>query len=371
SHEIRTPLTSIIGFSETLDNPDATDSERYVATRTIIRNSHHLQQMINDVLDISKIEAGELKANLENTSIFDILGDIESLFSANAKEKNLDFTVNYEYPIPLEVHTDPLRVRQVLINLCGNALKFTKNGGISIDCRYQKPNIVVSITDNGIGMNQDQIKKVFNLFTQADSTTTRQFGGTGLGLPLSRKIAHLLNGEVNVESIEGKGSRFEFHFYAGDQADNNMTNSKISVRKNPLNSSHQRRLTLCGKILVVDDARDNQILITSILKRAGLTSYCVDNGQLALDALKNESYDLIIMDKQMPVLDGISATKIIRKSGNNIPIIALTADAFEEDRQESIDAGCNAYVTKPINRNLLLTTIEKLLNKDDKLSRSA
>lgn len=371
SHEIRTPLTSIIGFSETLDNPDSSESERYIATRTIIRNSHHLQQMINDILDISKIEAGELQANLEDTSVFDILTEIESLFLANAQERNLDFTINYEYPIPVVVHTDPLRVRQVLINLCGNALKFTKEGGISIHCRYQKPNIVISITDSGIGMNKEQIKKVFNLFTQADSTTTRQFGGTGLGLPLSRKIANLLDGEVNAESIEGKGSRFQFHFFAGEQAGNKMTNSAISVKKNLLNSPHQNRLTLHGKILVVDDARDNQILITSILKRAGLTSNCVDNGQLALDALKTEPYDLIIMDKQMPVLDGISATKIIRTSGNNIPIIALTADAFEEDRQTSIDAGCNAYVTKPINRNLLLTTIEKLLKKDDKLSRSA
>ena len=371
SHEIRTPLTSIIGFSETLDNPDATESERHIATRTIIRNSHHLQQMINDILDISKIEAGELKANLEDTSIFDILADIESLFYASAQERNLDFTVNYEYPIPLVVYTDPLRVRQVLINLCGNALKFTKEGGISIDCRYQKPNIIIGINDSGIGINKEQIKRIFNLFTQANSTTTRQFGGTGLGLPLSRKIAKILNGEIDVESMKGKGSRFEFHFFAGEQAHENMTNSAITETNSPISSSHPVQQALYGKVLVVDDARDNQILISSILKRVGLTPYCVDNGQLAIAELKSRSYDLVIMDKQMPVLDGISATKKIRQSGNTVPIIALTADAFEEDRQICEDAGCDAYITKPINRNILITTIEELLKKDDKLSRSA
>ncbi|QDV50025.1 PAS domain-containing hybrid sensor histidine kinase/response regulator [Gimesia fumaroli] len=371
SHEIRTPMTAILGFTDVLlgsvVKPEDIDS-----VKTIKRNGESLIGLINDILDLSKIEAGKLDVEHINCSASQVVADVASLMRVRSTSKGLDLKVRFDGPIPETICSDPTRLRQVLINLVGNAIKFTETGAIEIVVRLlngaeDEPQLQFDVIDSGIGIPKEKIEKLFSSFTQADGSTTRQFGGTGLGLTISKRLVELLGGTVSVSSQVGEGSTFSVTTATGPLDGIKMVQcSAESVLKegdtqesavvHSVSSLHGCR------ILFAEDGPDNQRLISFVLKKAGAEVTVVDNGQIAVDAARNaledgHPFDVILMDMQMPVLDGYAATRRLRNMGYSRPIIALTAHAMSTDQQKCLDAGCDDYATKPINRKKLIRKI--------------
>ncbi len=372
SHEIRTPLTAILGFSETLAE-NTSDPASAQAVETILRNGHHLLGIINDVLDISKIEAGKLAVNLTNHSPSDVVEEVIELMQVKADAAGIRLQREYDGAIPTVIRTDPARLRQILINLVGNAIKFTRNGYVRLVTRFvnnANPAIEFDVIDTGIGMTGEHIAALFQPFVQADSSTTRRFGGTGLGLTISRRLSQMLGGDVTlIESREGVGSCFRAVVDAGDidHVEMVVPQPKVvdaaPVPSSDTSQSASAPLEGCD-ILLAEDGVDNQRLISHILRKAGANVVVVDNGRLALDdALSRKDshspFDVILMDMQMPVMDGYEATATLRRRGYDRPIVALTAHAMDGDRQKCIDAGCNGYTTKPVDRKKLIEVIVK------------
>jgi signal transduction histidine kinase/FixJ family two-component response regulator len=368
SHEIRTPLTAIIGFAEASLDKDQSMVDRVSATKTIIRSSKHLLDIINDILDLSKTEANKLELAQMPFSLFELLQDIQVLMGERANEKQLPFTVNYELPLPKQVVGDELRLKQILINLCGNAIKFTETGRVGITVWYDATNnqLGFDVIDTGIGLTKTQCVNIFEPFTQADSSTTRKYGGTGLGLSLSRQLVHLLGGEISVESVEGVGSRFTLTADAGLVNRDEFVHriEDIPVVQKPLDSpSENARLT--GRILLAEDNSDNQRLISMFLNKMGATVTVVENGKIAVDTAMNNDFELIFMDMQMPVMGGLEATRYLRQQGYGKPIVALTANAMKHDCDNCIEAGCDDFLTKPVNRDQLYAITAKYLPHDE------
>jgi len=356
SHEIRTPLTAIIGFSETLLEADQSVEDNQHAVNTILRSGHHLQQIVDDILDLSKIEAGELEVEHIPVSPIEIIDVVDSIAGTKARKKGLGFNIEYQFPFPKKILSDPTRLRQILINLTGNAVKFTKIGAITIRLSYNKSshNLRIIVEDTGIGMNKEEIVRAFKPFNQADNSTTRKFGGTGLGLTISRQLAEKLGGSLTCHSIKGKGSHFELILAVGDIDEENML-YEIKT-KQPLHYEEPEIAepisveALKGSVLVVDDTYENQELITIYLHRLGITDISIaDNGAIAVDMCNKRNFDLIFMDMQMPIMDGIEATQKIRSIGVETPIIALTANVMKENRDLCRQAGFNEFCSKPIN----------------------
>jgi signal transduction histidine kinase/DNA-binding response OmpR family regulator len=372
SHEIRTPLTAIIGFGETLLDSSIEETERVNSVKTIIRNGSHLQQIINDILDISKIEADKLVIETVTTDLFTILDDLDALAGMQARNKGLEFTIEQEFPIPHEFKTDPVRLKQILINLCSNAIKFTQQGYIHIKVSADMINnlLFFDIQDSGIGMNEEQQRKVFEAFTQADSSTTRKYGGTGLGLPLSKRLAEMLGGGITVHSKPNEGSQFRLTIRFPELMDHEVAHEppQRAVEQLPEKTVSTQ---VSGRILLAEDTEDNQKLISLYTRKLGAEIVIVDNGQSAVEKALSESFDLVIMDKQMPVMDGITAVKQLREAGFAKPIIALTADALKEDREVCLQAGCNEYMTKPIDRDLFMQRVSHYLSQQDVASASS
>ncbi|MDH5653470.1 MAG: ATP-binding protein [Gammaproteobacteria bacterium] len=364
SHEIRTPLTAIVGFSETLLDSDQSMSDRVESIQTIIRNGRHLQTLINDILDLSKIEAGKLELECMDIPLFGLLTDVHTLTRLQAEEKALYCKLDYHFPLPETIHTDPLRLKQVLINLCGNAVKFTWSGGIRIDVQYRQDSnrLVIRVIDTGVGMTPEQQKKIFNSFTQADSSVSRQFGGTGLGLHLSGILAEKLGGEIHVDSTPDVGSCFILTMDAGTQAAASLTNKEPAERS--LETTQMSKLE--GHILLAEDNIDNQRLIKMILQNLGLTCDIANNGYEAIHYAMYNSYDIILMDMQMPEMSGLEATQRLRESGYNGIITALTANATVEDREKCLAAGYNEFLTKPIDRKKFHAYFQNHLRASDK-----
>jgi len=366
SHEIRTPLTSIIGFAETIMDNDASPSDRQMAVQTIIRNGHHLLHIINDILDLSKIEADRLDINITQLSIFDLVADLEALLTMQARQKGLVCGINYRFPLPEKIHTDPLRLKQILINLCNNAIKFTEHGSVYLEIGFdqQQGNLCLDVIDTGIGMSPEQLEKIFEPFTQADSSTTREFGGTGLGLSLSLQLANMLGGSITVDSKPGRGSKFTITISTGDMSTINMLetlpaySAGYTSQACSVENTHPR---LSGTVLLAEDMLDNQRLISIYLRRAGLEVKLVDTGLAALNAGLGNEYDLILMDMQMPVMDGLTATKRLRNLGYSGPIVALTANASMQDRNVCLAAGCDDFVTKPITQDLFYQVLQQYM----------
>ena len=368
SHEIRTPMTAILGYTDILEdehNPDFSTQDRIDAINTIRKNGEHLLAIINDILDISKIEAGKMTVELIEIQPLDIIQQVESLMGARARGKGLDLNIEFKSDIPKTITSDPTRLRQVLLNLLGNAIKFTEDGSITIRLSLTNddhPMLCIELIDTGIGMTQDQCNTIFDAFTQADGSTTRKFGGSGLGLNISVSLATMLGGHITVQSELGKGSCFRLTIDPGNldgvpligqdryrisHDDSTPVESK-TIDTKPLNQT---------KILLVEDGPDNQRLISHHLRKAGATVDIAENGRIGVDAVLDPStpdYQLIIMDMQMPVLDGYEASTELRNHDITIPIIALTAHAMESDRQKCLDAGCSAYQTKPIDKVALI-----------------
>lgn len=367
SHEIRTPLTAIIGYSENLaEQQNTMDWKEYV--HRIIRNGKHLHQLINDILDLSKIEANQLSTEFIPTETFELVLEVESLMGERAKNKGLDFTLDYHFPIPKTVYSDPTRLKQILINLCGNAIKFTEKGSITLDIAYNKNDetLVFTVKDTGIGMTEEQIKKLFKPFKQADATTTRKFGGTGLGLYISKQLAECLNGKLVLESQPGTGSTFTLTVKGKIPPNTKWIGSKEEAELQDTQTQTETCApNLRGRILLAEDNPDNQTLISMQIRKTGAEVKVVENGQLAADAALAEHFDLILMDMQMPVMGGIEAIQKLRGNQYKAPIAMLTANALKEDIQESQEAGADDFLTKPIDQKSFYSVLAKYLSPVD------
>jgi signal transduction histidine kinase/DNA-binding NarL/FixJ family response regulator len=364
SHEIRSPLAAIIGFSESLQTNELDPAGREKAIATVVRNGRHLQQIINDILDLSKIEAGQLEIELIDTSIFQLLGEIDTLTGMSAREKGLEFDINYHFPLPGHIRTDPTCLKQILINLCSNAVKFTDEGGLKIDvnCDEEYRNIRFVVTDSGIGMTAEEIERIFDPFAQADTTTTRKFGGTGLGLSISTRLASALGGKLHCASRKGHGSSFTLTItnHAADTVVPVQSIEEVIPHHDDADKQTEIR-PLQGRILLVEDGVDNQQLITMCVEKTGADLTIAVNGREGVDAALADKYDLILMDIQMPVMDGIAATVELRKKGYTLPIVSLTANAMLSDRKKCIDAGADDYLVKPIDLKKFYGVLNKYL----------
>jgi signal transduction histidine kinase/CheY-like chemotaxis protein/HPt (histidine-containing phosphotransfer) domain-containing protein len=371
SHEIRTPMTAIQGYADLLLDPGLDASDRLQHTQTIRRNSEHLLALIDDILDLSKIEAGKMTTESVACSPAQIVADVASLMRVRATHKKLDFEVEFLTPVPETIKTDPTRIRQILLNLVGNAIKFTKRGSVrilvrTVDPLAKNPRVAFEVADTGIGLTQEQIAKVFEPFTQADSSTTRKFGGSGLGLAICKRLATILEGDLSVESLPGRGSSFILEVETGSLDDVAMISDFREAGLAPEAVAPADQTSMRGRVLLAEDGPDNQLLLATHLRKGGLDVTLAENGRVAveraLEALeKGESFDVILMDMQMPEMDGYDATTFLREQGYKRPIIALTAHAMAGDREHCIAAGCDEYLTKPITRAKLLSTIAPFL----------
>jgi signal transduction histidine kinase/CheY-like chemotaxis protein len=372
SHEIRTPLTAINGFAELLLNPQRTDEERLSDARVIRRNGEHLLTLINDILDLSKIEAGKMSVERLACCPAAIVGEVSSMLRQRASEKGLSLGVSFDGPVPTTIRTDPTRLRQILINLVANAIKFTKEGGVSLTVAIKpsahapKPLLEVKVTDTGIGIPAEQQASLFQPFVQGDATIARHYGGTGLGLSISRHFAVALDGDVTVSSTAGQGSTFTVTVGTGPLIGVDIQKNPESLLLAQEKTFAETRVRISGSVLVAEDGIDNQALIAAKLREAGLMLEFAPNGQIAyekaLAALQNDKpFDLILMDVQMPVMDGFTATQQLRSKGYRGPIIALTANAMDRDRSKCLNAGCNDFVTKPIQMDALFKAMGRYL----------
>jgi PAS domain S-box-containing protein len=366
SHEIRTPMTAIMGFTDIILQPNQSDAERLECVQIIRRNSVYLLELINGILDLSKIEGGQMTVESLPCEVTTLVADVVAVARPRALEKGLEFEVIVKCPIPRFIQTDPMRLRQILSNLLGNAIKFTPAGKITMTFCSEGPEaghlLCVEVTDSGIGMTAEQIARLFRPFSQADESITRKFGGTGLGLTISRQLARLLGGEIEVDSKPGIGSSFTLRVEGGSFAAVEMLN-KLDETMFPsaAPSDNWHDVPLHGRILLVEDGRDNQRLLSTHLRCCGAEVVIAENGQIGVDLEAESSFDLILMDMQMPVMDGYTATSKLRSRGCTIPIIALTANAMAEDRKKCEASGCSDYLTKPVEREVLLKAVSKHL----------
>lgn len=380
SHEIRTPMTAILGYTDLLiqEYEDLPKAQEWL--KIIGRNGKHLLEVINGILDLSKIEAGKMQLEGLACSPVEIIQETAELMRPRAKDKGLALDVEFAGMVPDTIRTDPTRLRQVLMNLIGNALKFTHQGEVKIVARMvtgsETARMRIDVRDTGIGMTQDQLGKLFEPFSQADNSTTRKYGGTGLGLAISQRLARMLGGNLVVSSTHEKGSLFIVTLETGPVAEQRLVDgeqilkqwdqdravsaaSEPKVHENPLKGV---------RVLLAEDGQDNQRLISTLLRRAGAVVTVAENGQIAFDLAtgatrESKPFDLIFMDMQMPVLDGYSATLKLRQHGYAGPVIALTAHAMSNDRQKCLDAGCSDYAAKPINSVLLIRSAVRNLPK--------
>ncbi len=386
SHEIRTPMTAILGYADLLaeylkEEQAAAHVCEYIDT--IKRNGDHLLSIINDILDISKIEAEKLTIEQIAVSPTNTVRDVFALMRVKAQAKGLRLESVATTPIPDSIQTDPTRLRQVLVNLVGNAIKFTEVGGIKIVVRMHETEsnlLCFDIKDTGIGMPEEHLGKLFQAFEQADSSTTRRFGGTGLGLRISKRLANMLGGDISVRSKLGEGSEFSVTIATGDLSNVAMHSPASFSRVLALGEERfiatkkpatKPQLQLAGlRILLAEDGPDNQRLIMFHLRKAGAEVTLAENGRLAVEAMTVDGdianplldplpYDLVLMDMQMPVMDGYEATQLLKRKGCRAPILALTAHAMSGDLDKCIIAGCSVRLTKPIDRVALLEACEQ------------
>ena len=388
SHEIRTPMTAILGFTDILlddlKSPKPPDPQRTAwqidAAETVKRNGEHLLQLINDILDLSKIEAGKIQVERISWSPRQIVAEVVSLMHVRADAKGLSIKDVYEGPLPETIVTDPARLRQILVNLVGNAIKFTQQGGIRIVARLvresgKEPVIRFAVIDSGMGISEADLGRVFEPFTQVDASASRKYEGTGLGLSISRQLARALGGDVTASSCLGKGSTFTVTVATGSLEGVLLVEYVDAPRSSGSDSNVSAPSPapkLGYRILLAEDMPDNQRLMARILRGAGMDVTIVGDGQEAVQkALASESpdpaangqaikpFDVILMDVQMPSMDGHEATRRLRQTGYCRPIIALTAHAMRGDRQRSLDAGCDDYLSKPVDTRLLLESVTR------------
>ncbi len=371
SHEVRTPMNAVIGMLDLTLETDLTEDQRD-NLETAKEAADNLLNLLNDILDISRVEAG--KITLENIE-FDLWKVTESIskgLSVLANKKNIQLTSHIGEQVPRFIVGDSTRLRQIIINLVTNAIKFTHEGKVDIKVETSsvssdEAQLVFSVSDTGIGIPKDKQESIFDVFTQADASTTRKFGGTGLGLAISRKLVEMMSGRIWIESEEGMGSKF--FFTARFEVKERQQDSSVDERKQ---ESVQKKEPLAKglrilNILLVEDNPLNQKIAVKLLEKRGWFVEIAENGKIALDKIGEKDFDLILMDVQMPVLDGLEATRIIRKqeqqTKTHLPIIAMTARAMAEDERKCLEAGMDAYISKPIDAAKVYETIVDALEK--------
>ncbi len=390
SHEIRTPVTSILGYSELLETPGLGREEFSGHLATIKSAGQHLLTIINDVLDLSKIEAGKMTIELIQLSPVQLIREVMAALQPQATAKKLLLRALAEGPVPKVITSDAVRLRQILMNLMGNAIKFTDVGHVTLTVRLVSPSsdgnarMEFEVSDTGIGMTKEQCCSLFEPFMQADASTTRRFGGTGLGLSICRRMAHLLNGEIRVKSEPGLGSTFTVACSTGLLGETEVPNfgllsDQAVVEKRPLPESGELKC----RVLLAEDNPVNRYCLESILRRAGAIVETAENGQVAFekafasltlqqkDGQPSLGFDIVLMDMQMPLLDGYEATRRLRQHGYSGPIIALTAHAMAEDERKCLAAGCDEFATKPIERAALIEVCRRWIEKGKQLQQSA
>lgn len=379
SHEIRTPLNGILGFTEVLirDRQNIDDEEREEHLHTIRRSGKHLLTLINDVLDLSKIEAGQMSIQSVLCSPHQIISDTVSVLRVTAAEKGINLDYRWDSPVPDTIKTDPYRLKQLLLNIVGNAVKFTDQGSVLIVSRIvetdSKANLHVEVRDTGIGIAQDKLDAIFKPFVQADDSVTRKYGGTGLGLAISKKIAEALGGNLTVVSRLGQGTVFSIDIAAGEIShpveERKLQHHPGADIKGKTTQSHDLHHL---SILVVDDGDTNRKLLRLLLERGGAKVWLAENGEVAVELALQVPFDAILMDMQMPIMDGYSATTRLRERGYHGEIIALTAHAMSGDREKCMQAGCSGYLSKPVDADELYRLLGNLnLKPQDSTSKSS
>lgn len=373
SHEIRTPLSSILGYSERIRFDKARDKQQQNEMLDIVlQNGNHLLHLINDILDLSKVEANKLTIEKRAFSIVTITEHVKRLLNEKAMDKGIKLIINYKMPLPEKIINDPTRTKQIILNLASNAIRFTDDGKVEINISYNQHEdmLNIEVCDSGIGMTKEQQKNLFNPFSQADSSISRRYGGTGLGLTISRRLAQLMDGDIRVESIKDLGSRFTCSIKAGYLQNENTLLTAI----NP-NELHAKDITkpientdIGGHILLVEDTYEIQQLVKAYLEDYGIVIDTADNGLQGVEKALANNYDIILMDIQMPVMNGREAIKELRLNEYKKPIIALTADALTEHEQEFIQIGFDATLTKPIIINDLIKTIQNYIQPAEALN---
>ena len=372
SHEIRTPMTAIQGFAELLVDADISEHDRRAYAHTIRRNSEHLQRLLGEVLDLSRIEAGRMELTPQQVALVPLLLDVMQTMHARAAVKELPMRLRYETDVPETIFVDALRLRQVLLNLVGNAVKFTERGHVEVAIALEEggiaPQLRISVRDTGIGISPVHMPHLFQPFSQADASTTRRYGGSGLGLAICRRLVAAMEGELTVQSEPGVGSTFTLLVDPGP-----LTHvARIRPASAPLAlpgappMPMPRGPAMEGRVLLVEDGQDNQLLIATYLRHIGVAVTLAADGVAALEAVDAAARDgwqfgLVLMDMQMPRMDGYEAATRLRERGFTTPIIALTAHTMEGDRQKCLRAGCTDYLAKPVTATQLIAVVQQYL----------
>lgn len=375
SHEIRTPMNAIIGYTDILRQGVRNENDQAKYLRTIHTSGEHLLDVINDILDLSKIEAGQMTVENRQCRLIPILTQVIETLKIRADQGNLELSLQIDGRVPDVITVDETRLRQVLINTVGNAIKFTKQGQVALFAKMADngKHIQFDVADTGVGIPAEALKKIFQPFSQADDSVTRKFGGTGLGLAISKQLSETMGGGISVTSEVNVGTVFSIQIDPGKLEDVRwLTNQDISTE----NQKQEKKDTDTvrferGHVLIVDDGAANRELAAIMLKRLGLTSDQATNGMEAINKITDNNYDVVLMDVNMPVMDGMTATRQLRESGFQVPIVALTALAVEEDRQKCLDSGCNAFLGKPIRMAGMIEILKEFLQFDSKTVAAA
>ncbi len=378
SHEIRTPMNAILGFTDVLRRGYARSSEeREKYLDTIHRSGTHLLQLINDVLDLSKVEAGQLEMEQLRVPAHAVINDVVSVLKVQAEAKGLTLDLLFDSDVPATVATDPTRLRQIATNLIGNAIKFTERGGVQVRLGLtvddEAPLYHLHVVDSGVGIATDKLDSVFEPFVQADASITRKFGGTGLGLAISRRFARLLGGDIVAYSPPGAGTTFVVTFDPGPlQGVPLLTPAEARAASSAVHIDHGAdwKFPPATRVLIVDDGEENRELVRLVLENAGLETVCAGNGLEAVRLATTHRFDMVLMDIQMPVMDGYEASGRLREAGLTLPIVALTADAMKGFEQKCLAAGCSHYLTKPVDIDRLLELLGSLLHGSQSVTAS-
>ena len=369
SHEIRTPLTTILGYADAVINQDINRESHFAVMKKVSASGNHLLGLINNILDFSKIESGELTIEKRDVNLADLIIETNQLALELVRGKPLLFQVIFTTSVPAQIIVDPIRLKQVLINLISNAVKFTPTGQIKLLISVKSENILFKVKDTGIGIAKKDLESLFDAFKQKDVSSTREYGGTGLGLSISQSIASHLDGSISVESIEGEGSSFTFSMKLSPVAGCEWITSLPGTRTDQMKASDHD--TISGRVLLAEDNDENRQLIQIILQNLGLEVVTVINGQDAVEACLTENFQLILMDIQMPHLDGLGAIRLIKGAGVDVPILAVTANVALQDIELYKSSGFADCIAKPIERKKLIAAIKKFImvegNEDEKV----
>ena len=371
SHEIRTPMNAILGYTEVLKRGIGKGVDRNKYLQTISSSGEHLLQVVNDVLDLSKVESGHLEIESIPLAPHLLIQDVVGVLAVKAEEKGLRLHFDVTGPMPETIQSDPTRLRQIVTNLLANAIKFTDKGGVKVVARLSSGDgerlLCIDVIDSGIGMKESALESIFDQFVQADSSVTRRFGGTGLGLPISRRFARLLGGDILVRSGAG-GSTFTATIDTGP-----LDGVKLLEPAEALSATREASAAASGhwvfpghRVLVVDDGEENRELVSLVLSEVGLEVEGAENGRVGVDMASTGRFDVVLMDMQMPVMDGYAAASLLRSEGFEKPIIALTAHAMKGSERECLDAGCSGLLTKPVDIDVLIETLAELLGGERK-----